>query len=104
MMIKQCNQLIRQKYMHIERAKIQQVKKKRLNYTKIFNFDDVTKENIKQHNQNWPQISDHPNTILINEGSGSGKINSLFNLINQQPDTDKIYLYANNPCEENINF
>ena len=27
-------------------------------------------------------------------GSGSGKTNSLFNLINQQPDIDKIYLYA----------
>ena len=25
-------------------------------------------------------------------GSGSGKTNSLFNLINQQPDIDQIYL------------
>ena len=55
-------------------------------------MDDVVKENTKEHNPNWPQIPDHPSRILIIEGSGSGKINSLFNLINQQPDIDKIYL------------
>ena len=32
-------------------------------------------------------------------GSGSGKTNSLFNLINQQADIDKIYLYAKDPWE-----
>ena len=26
---------------------------------KMINFD-VTKENIKEHNLNWPQIPDHP--------------------------------------------
>ena len=31
----------------------------------MINFDDVTKENIKKHNPNWPQIPDHPYTILI---------------------------------------
>ena len=25
---------------------------------KMINFDDVTKENIKQHNPSWPQIPD----------------------------------------------
>ena len=25
----------------------------------MVNFDDVTKENIKKHNPNWPQIPDH---------------------------------------------
>ena len=30
-------------------------------------------------------------------GSGSGKTNSLVNLRNQQPDIDKIYLYAKDP-------
>ena len=48
----------------------------------------------KEHDQNWSQIPGHPNRILISGGSGSGKTNSLFNLINQQPDVDKIYLYA----------
>ena len=31
---------------------------------------------------------------LITEGYGSGKTNSLFNLLSPQPDIDKIYLYA----------
>ena len=30
-------------------------------------------------------------------GSGSGKTNALLNLINNEPDIDKIYLYATNP-------
>ena len=59
---------------------------------KMINFDDVTKEKIKQHNPNWPQISDHPYRILIIGGSGSGEINSLFNLRNEEPDIEKIYL------------
>ena len=31
---------------------------------------------------------------MIIGGSGSGKINPLINLINEQNDIDKIYLYA----------
>ena len=57
----------------------------------------VTKENIKEHNPSWPQIPDHPYRILIIEGFGSGKTKSLFNLIRQQPDIDKIYSYAKDP-------
>ena len=60
----------------------------------MINFDDVTKENIKEHNINCSHISDHPHRILIIGGSGLGKTNSLFNLIGQQPDIDKMYLYA----------
>ena len=70
----------------------------------MINFDDVTKENIKEHNPNWPQIPDHPYRILIIGGSGSGKTNSLFNLISQQPDIDKIYLYAKDPYEAKYRF
>ena len=32
----------------------------------MINFDDVVKENIKQHNPNWPQITDHAYKILNN--------------------------------------
>ena len=59
--------------------------------------------NIKQHNPNWPQIPDHPYRILIIGGSGFGKVNS-FNLVNQQPDIDKIYLYTKDPCEAKYQF
>ena len=71
---------------------------------KVINFDDVVKENIKEHNPNWPQISDHPYRILIIGGSGSGKINSLFNLINHQPDIDEIYFYDKDPNEAKYQF
>ena len=70
----------------MKRAKIWQVKKKKLNATitkmiqKIINLDAVIKENIKVYNPNWVQIPDHPYRILIIGGSGSGKTNSLFNL------------------------
>ena len=37
--------------------------------------------------------------MLIIGGSGSGKTNALLNLINNQPDIDKIYLYAKDPYE-----
>ena len=63
------------------------------------NFNDATKENIKERNPNWPQIPDHPYRILITGGFGSGKTNSLFNLISQPPDIDKIYLYAKYPLK-----
>ena len=58
----------------------------------MINFD-VTKKTIKGHYPNWPQIPDYRYWILIIGGSGSGKTNSLFNLVSQQPDIDKIYFY-----------
>ena len=59
---------------------------------KRINFDDVMKENIKEHNSSWPQVPDYPYRILIIEGSWYWKINSIFNLINHQPQIDKMYL------------
>ena len=66
---------------------------------KMFSFDDITKENIKEHNTNWSDIPDHSYRILIVRGSGSGKTNALRNLINHEPDIDKIYLYAKDLSE-----
>ena len=57
------------------------------------------KENIKEHNLNLSEIPDHPYRILIVGDSGSGKTNVLLNLINHEPDIDKIYLYAKDPYE-----
>ena len=65
----------------------------------MFNFDYITKEDIKEHNPNWPEIRDYPYRILIIGGSASGKINALLNIINHEPDIDKIYSYAENPYE-----
>ena len=52
---------------------------------------------MKEHYPKWPKIPDHPYRILITEISGSGKINLLLNLINHEPDIDKIYVYAKDP-------
>ena len=60
----------------------------------MFNVDSITKENNREHNKKWPFIPDHPYRILIIGGSGSRKTNALLNLIKEQGDIDKIYLYA----------
>ena len=70
----------------------------------MINFDDYTRENKIEHNLNWPYIPDHPYRILIVGGSGSGKTNTLLNLINNQPDIDKIYLYAKDPYESKYQY
>ena len=70
----------------------------------MINFDDVTKENIKEHNPSSPQIPDHPYRTLVNWSSGSGKINSLFNLIGHQPDIHKTFLCAKDPYEAKYQF
>ena len=60
----------------------------------MINIGSIRNKNNKEHNEKWPYIPDHPYRILIIGGSGSGKANALFNLINKQHDIDKIYLYA----------
>ena len=70
----------------------------------MINFDDYTNENIIEHNSKRPYILDHPYRILIIGGSGSGKTNALLNLINNQPDIDKIYLYAKDPYEAKYQY
>ena len=70
----------------------------------MINFDDYTNENKTKHNPDWPYIPDHPYRILIIGGSGSGKTNALLNLLNNQSDIDKIYLYAKDPYEVRYQF
>ena len=53
----------------------------------MINLDDYANEHKTEHNLKWPYIPD-----------------ALLNLINNQPDVDKIYLYAKYPYEANINF
>ena len=70
----------------------------------MINFDDYTNENIIEHNSKWPYIPDHPYRILIIDGSRSGKTKALLNLINNQLDIDKIYLYAKDPYEAKYQY
>ena len=60
----------------------------------MINLDSIANENNKEHNEKWPFIPDHPYRILVIGGSGPGKTNLLLNLIKEQDDIDKIYLYA----------
>ena len=66
----------------------------------MINYDDVTKENIKEHNLNWPRIPDYLHIILMIGGSWSGKTNALLQPIKQKDDDDcsiidKTYLCLN---------
>ena len=74
-----------------------------INY-KMFNEDNITNEKNKEHNKKQPFIPDHPHTILIIGSSGSRKTNALLNLIKEQDDIDKIYLYAKDLSEPKYEF
>ena len=54
---------------------------------------------MKKKKKKWPYIPDHLYRIIIIGGSGSGKTNTLINLINEENDIDKIYLYARDLSE-----
>ena len=72
----------------------------------MINFDDYANEEKTKHNLKWPCIPDHPYIIIIIiiGGSGSGETNALSNLINKQPDIDKIYVYTKDPQEAKYQF
>ena len=48
----------------------------------MINVDDYTNENKRKRNPNWLYILDHPYRILTIRCSGSGKTNTLLNVIN----------------------
>ena len=70
----------------------------------MFNLDGITNKNNKEHNKKWPFIPDQPYRILILGGSGSEKTNALLNLIKEEDDIDKIYLYAKDLSEAKYEF
>ena len=70
----------------------------------MINFDDYVNENKTKHNKNWPYIPDHPYRIFIIGGLGSGRTNLLLNLIENQPDIDKICLYVKDPYESKYQY
>ena len=70
----------------------------------MINFDNYANENKTKHNKNWPYIPDHRYRILIIGGSESGKTNLLLNLTENQPDIDKIYLYAKYPYKSKYQY
>ena len=71
----------------------------------MINLDNIINDNNKKHNQNLPHIPDHPYRILIIVGSGSGKTNTLLNLINEQEeDTDKIICMQKIEVNQSMNI
>ena len=72
----------------------------------MINLDSFTNENNenKEHNKKWPYIPDHPYRIMIICDPGSGKTNALLNLINEQYNIDRIYLYAKDLSEPKYEY
>ena len=70
----------------------------------MINLDCITSENNKEHNEKWPFIPDHSYRILIIGGSVSEKTNTLLDLIKEQDDIDKIYLYAKDLSKPKYEF
>ena len=55
----------------------------------MIDIDSITNKNNKKCNKKWSYIPDHPYRILIIDSSGSGKTNTLLNLIKKQDHIDK---------------
>ena len=70
----------------------------------MINFDEYANKNKIEDNLKWPYTPDDPYRILIVGDSGSGKTNVLLNLIDNQPDVDKIYLYAKDPYQAKYQY
>ena len=70
----------------------------------MITFDNYINENKTENNPKWPYIPDHSYILFVICGSGSGKTITLLNLINNQQDIDKIYLYAKDPYEAKYQY
>ena len=89
------HQLMQWRCIHMDCQKIfYETKDQTIQYDKsvqkMINFDCVTKEDIKEHNSNWPEISNHTYRILIIGGSGSGKTNAFFKRLRLEDELDQI--------------
>ena len=58
----------------------------------MINLDNIVNNNNKGDNENWLYIPDHTSRILIIGGSGSGKTNTLLDLINEQRDRQNLLI------------
>ena len=70
----------------------------------MISFDNYTSENKTEHKLKCPNFPDHIHRILIIGDSGAGKSNALLNLMNNQSDNDKIYLYAKDPYKAKYQY
>ena len=70
----------------------------------MIGLDNYTNKNKMNHNSKWPYVPNHLHRKLIVVGSGSGKTNTLLNLINNEIDIVRIYLYAKEPYQEKYQF
>ena len=70
----------------------------------MINLDSITNENSKEHNKKGLYFPYDPYRILIIGGSGSRMTNALLNLIKEQDDIDKNYLYEKDLSERNYKF
>ena len=75
-----------------------------INHYKTCNFDYITKEDIKEHNRNWPEIPSDSYAILIVGGSGSGKTNVLLNLVNHDRNIDNFFYMLKIHMKQFINY
>ena len=65
----------------------------------MFNLHNITNKNNKEHNKKWHYSSSFVQNFNNWQFWIRKKTNALLNLISQQDDIDKIYLYANNLSE-----
>ena len=70
----------------------------------MININNYVNENKIEHSEKSAYLYDHPYRIIIIGGSGSGKTNALINLINEQNDIDKIFLYARDLSEPKYKY
>ena len=70
----------------------------------MIDLDNIVNNNNEEHNKKWPLIPYYPYRVLIIDSSGSGKTNTLINLINEQKDIDKIYFYPKDLSEPKYEY